>query len=302
MDNTNEEKTPSLRERVQHAMQQRDLTLRQLADTLDLNSGALSRWLTEKSTEAEEARVSEAVERWLTAPRNADTFVETKTARRIQDALAFAKANGDLVCIYGGPGVGKTRSIGHFAGQYAHVWTVTATPSSSTVVPALEEIAEAVGVTDASGGARRIQRAIRQRIRGLGGLLIIDEAQHLRPAALEEIRALHDATGVGLAFVGNVSVFSRLAGGKQASFAQLFSRIGLRLYLEAPVAADVAKLAKDRWNVTDRQVLELLGHVASQPGALRLVVKALGIAAESKRAITVDVVRAACVGLGIEVA
>lgn len=229
-------------------------------------------------------------------------FVETRTARRIQEALAFAKVHGDLACIYGGPGVGKTRSIDDFGTKYSHVWKVTATPSSSTVVPALEEIAEAVGVTDTGGGARRIGRSIRGRVKGLGGLLIIDEAQHLKAAALEEIRALHDATQVGLAFVGNVSVFARLSGGRQASFAQLYSRIGIRLYLESPTSADVARLAKERWQVTDRDVLELLDHVSQQPGAMRLVVKALSMAAGTRRAISVESVRAACTSLGIEVA
>ena len=62
-------------------------------------------------------------------------------------------------------------------------------------------------------------------------LLVIDEAQHLRLPALEELRTLSDpdiVTGVpgnGVCLIGNTEVYSRMMGRQQAQFAQLFSRI-----------------------------------------------------------------------------
>ena len=70
------------------------------------------------------------------------------------------------------------------------------------------------------------------RVNGVRGLLIVDEAQHLSLRALETLRALHDATGAGLALMGNAVVYARLTGGRRAAeFAQLFSRVGKRVRL-----------------------------------------------------------------------
>src|ERR1035437_1267786 len=53
---------------------------------------------------------------------------------------------------------------------------------------------------------------------GTGGLLVIDEAQHLSVAALDQIRSIHDATDLGIALVGNQQVYARLTGGNRAAY------------------------------------------------------------------------------------
>lgn len=228
-------------------------------------------------------------------------FVETRSAEAICSALAYAKANGDMVCIFGAPGVGKTESIAHFSSSYDHVWVATMTPAISTVVPALEEIAEACGLREPSGGARRIARAIRSKVAHLPGVLIIDEAQHLKTAALEEIRSLHDATGIGIALVGNEAVYSRITGGgRQSTFAQLFSRLGMRVPLGPPDARDVAAIAAQH-GIKERSVLEVLESAGKQPGGLRIVRKIAASMVASKAKMTADAAHTACDLLGVEV-
>ncbi|MFB9086111.1 AAA family ATPase [Erwinia tracheiphila] len=75
--------------------------------------------------------------------------------------------------------------------------------------------------------AGQLGRAIRRKLRGTQGLLIIDEADHLDYPVLEELRILQEETGIGLALVGNHQVYARLTGGSSRSvdFARLFSRI-----------------------------------------------------------------------------
>lgn len=227
------------------------------------------------------------------------TFVETPAALGILGALAHAQAAGDMVCVYGAPGAGKTRTIAHYRHGYEHVWVATITPASAAVVPALEEVAEACGV-HAGGGARALSRAIRNKVAGLDGLIIIDEAQHLSIAAVEELRAIHDATGVGLALVGNESVYARLTGGSRAAaYAQLFSRLGLRHWVKKPSPEDVRAIAA-KWRVRDARALALLERIAARPGALRGVVKVLSLAT-GEGTPTYDRVRAAADVLGAEV-
>jgi len=72
---------------------------------------------------------------------------------------------------------------------------------------------------------------IRSKLAGTNKVIVIDEAQHLKLPALEELRTLTDADsatgtpGNGVALIGNTEVYSRMMGRQQAQFAQLFSRI-----------------------------------------------------------------------------
>jgi hypothetical protein len=68
-----------------------------------------------------------------------------------------------------------------------------------------------------------LARALRRRLDGTQGLIIIDEADHLGAEALEELRLLQEATRVGLV-MGNHRVYSNMTGGtRTVEFARLFS-------------------------------------------------------------------------------
>lgn len=222
-------------------------------------------------------------------------FVKTAAATQILNALSYTVNEDDLAVIYGAPGVGKTRTIQQFseqAGRELNVWVTTVAPSISTVVPLLTAIALTVGVVDNGGGARTLHTNICRRFTSARrAILIIDEAQHLRKAALEELRAIHDATDTAVALVGNDEVYRRLA-----AHPQLHSRVGVRLRLPRPYELDVRTIVTSRWGTPDEDTLDLLDQISQLPGALRLVTKVMKAAPER----TVKGVRAACKMLGVE--
>lgn len=236
----------------------------------------------------------------LRTKRKADPFVMTRTSKFILDALAYTLKEDDLAVIFGAPGIGKTRSIEHFRQtieetKSAHVWMTTIAPSISTVVPMLDAIAQSVGVVAHTSGARNLHLAICERLTARkNAALIVDETQHLRANALEELRSIHDATGCAVVLVGNDQVHKRLA-----AHPQLFSRVGVRLRLAPPGNEDVAKLVESRWGVVDAETFELLDQIAQLPGALRLVGKVMKFASNT-RAQNAKGVRAACRMLGVE--
>lgn len=296
-----------VRAQVRAAMSASGMPARAVAKAMGIAPSTLSEWLN-GNYKADGAALAEKARGWLqdrssASSRDSD-FVETPTASRILSVLMYAKGASDMAVVYGGPGVGKTRTCRHFAESYPNVWIATMTPASATVVPALEEIAEAVGLRDIGGGARKLSRAIRSKVKGApGGLIIIDEAQHLSIAAIEELRAIHDATGVGVALVGNEVVYARLTGGTRAAhFAQIFSRLGMRLPIRRPEAGDVAALAA-RWGVQEPGAIGLLQAVAAKPGALRAATKLMRLAAASSAGgpITTAQLRSAIAHLGAEV-
>lgn len=234
--------------------------------------------------------------------RRGGEFVPTNTARRILDSLGYAMREEDLAVIYGEPGVGKTRTIQHFREQLeeqksAHVWVVTISPSISTVVPMLTSIANAVGVVTHESGARRLHDAISAKLASArSAILIVDEAQHLRKPALEELRAIHDSSERAVALVGNEEVYRRLA-----QHPQLHSRVGVRLKLSRPKEEDVRRYVVTRWAVNgfklDEEAFHLLDQISQLPGAMRLVTKVMK-AADKER--TAKGVRTACKMLGVD--
>lgn len=247
------------------------------------------------------AETTQAARAQAAAMPTAPGFVETPTSARVIGALRYAQVAGDMAVIYGSAGVGKSESIKRYRLTAPNVWHATMTRASANVVTALEVIADALGLT-VSGGANKLHKAICKKLAGTGGLLVIDEAQHLTEAALDQVRGIHDETGIGVAFVGNEQVYARMTGGNRAAYLdRLFSRIGKKVRLTKSTQEDVAALI-DGWAVRDAKTRALLLDIASKPGALRGVTKVLRLAsmfaAAEQRTLSYDDVRAAWRELG----
>jgi hypothetical protein len=282
----NHDTTPAAgdtRERIRALLDAKEASQAEVARQAGLSPTALNRWVNGKY-EGDNAGVEAKLARWL-AERDRQTgfllpdppgWIATPTGERVLSALAYGQMAADLVVIYGGAGLGKTRAVSQYAATRPNVWIATMSPATSTPSACLEEICEALGMREGPGGsAARMQRALIRRLRDTKGLLVLDESQHLAVAALETVRAVHDAAEVGLALVGNERVYSRLSSSGQAAlFAQLYSRVGKRMHLTLPRREDVEAVLAG-WGITDRDALSYLWAVARTPGALRGVVKSL---------------------------
>jgi DNA transposition AAA+ family ATPase len=308
------ENTRDLRAEIA-ALQARDtkLTQSEIARLSGIGSSRLNRWLKglyegdNQSLESDLARWIDAYNVRLIESRalpTAPAWVSTPSGAKVLAALGYAQVAGDISLVYGGAGLGKTSTILEYERTNPNVWIATMTPASATVVPALEEIALALGLRELPGGAARIQRAIIARLRGTHGLLVIDEAQHLGVAALDEVRALHDATGLGIALVGNESVYARMTGGNRAAYLdRLFSRIGKRVRLVRASRDDIDALI-DAWALKTKDCRQALHDIAGKPGGLRGLTKVMRLASMfahgAKRAVSCEDIRAAWRDLGGE--
>mgnify|MGYP005667062329 CR=1 FL=1 len=197
----------------------------------------------------------------------------------MQATLTYAQMANDLVVIYGGAGLGKTKTIARYKSQNPNTWVIEATPTTATMGGILRAIAKATGTGAVSGQNDALESAIKERIKDTNGLLIIDEAQFLNERGLECARRICELANVGLALVGNETVYGQLTGrNRAAEFAQLFSRIGKRCRLTRPAAHDVDAMA-NAWRIENRQSQKMLQDIAAKPGALRMVNKVLRMAA-----------------------
>jgi len=276
------------------------LTQASIARECGVAGSSVNQWLAGKYA-GDNAALETVFLRWLNARAErqqvmrdlptAPDYAPTPTGEKIMRALKFAQFGADVVIVYGAAGVGKTSTVNHYAASMPSVFIATMTPATAGVVPALEEIAHAVGADTTAGGAARLHHSIVARLRATNGLMIVDEAQHLNPAALDQIRAIHDATGVGLALVGNEYVYTRMTGGtRAASFDRLFSRVGKRVRITGAAVGDVDALA-DAWAIEDRDSRALLAKIGGEAGGLRSVTKVLrmAFAGAKKKPSTADI-------------
>lgn len=274
----------AVRARLKTELATSELSGAEAAKMIGLGGSTLLAWLGGKYA-GDNGKVAKLVATWLEArpvqvrvqmTHAPVCFTATPTAKAFVAVLETAQFAPDVVVIAGGAGVGKSTTCRHYAATHRNVWMVTAQPAVASDFAVVERLCVLLGVREYSPAAR--SAALEHKMAGSNGLIIVDEAQHLRTAAIEQLRSFHDLAGVGLALVGNESVYARIdGGGRRSEFAQLFSRVGMRVRRPKPYREDIEALL-DAHEVAGDAERKLLKAVASKPGALRGMVKTIRVA------------------------
>lgn len=201
-------------------------------------------------------------------------FCRTPGATAILGVIEIAMELGRMGAVIGAPGVGKTTTLEWCAEREAGICYSVMAPGKSSMSAMLSRVCEALGAMGGSGSSDLhdiICNAIEwNRVRAL----LIDEAQFVNDRNLDELRCIHDETGVALVFAGNAGLRSRFNKTRTADFAQFTSRIGPRVELEAPMPGDVAALAQHAGTDDPKAVAWLERHAVGDAG-LRQVAELL---------------------------
>ncbi len=194
-------------------------------------------------------------------------FFETPTTKGIFATLTYAQ-RGRIVMVTGAPGTSKSSTCLHYQAVIGNVWIATMDPTTAGTQMMLVTILKALGESDPSGTPQALLTRVKKRVANSGGLLIIDEAQFLSEMASETLRSLYDATGIGIAFVGNRDVLARLQhGSKVEAYARLASRRGPSMMIHAASSGDADALS-DAWGVEDPKCRAYIREIAGKPGGL----------------------------------
>lgn len=276
-----------MRERVRNIMENEGKSQADIARETGVAYGTFTGWLA-ATYQGNNDRVAGEVQIWLSAREDKKRhtkkvprvpgFQMTDSAASFLDCLSFAQLMPEITVIAGGAGLGKTSAITHYGQNNPNVWIATVDPSSASIHGMLTELCEVMDIQEKS--PTKLAKAIVRKVEGSGGLIIVDEANHLETKALDQLRSIYDRAkgSVGLALVGNESVYSRLDGqGRKANFAQLFSRIGVRVTQSRPKPKDMCVLIK-AWGVEDAEEIKLLKAIGRKPGALRQMTKTIQLA------------------------
>lgn len=262
----------------------------ELAERVDIPTGTLSQF-GGKGYSGNEDRIAQAVLRFrqhlsaqaqllATTPKKPG-FYETETSRYLSHMLQYAQGDGDggrLVVAAMGAGTSKTSAASHYKACFPNAFHVEMAPSTAGVNNMQVELLAAMGSVDAVGTPQKLSRQIMERVKNRNALIIIDEAQHLSEKAIEEIRSWNDKVGVGIALFGNAGLLEKFGGSSRSNvYAQLFSRIGLRLVRAVPTIADVNAFC-DAWNVQEEDQRTYFRKLGLMPGGLRSTTKTIELA------------------------
>ncbi len=196
-------------------------------------------------------------------------FFPTATTNQLIHLLRWAH-RGRITVAALAAGCSKSITAEHYRACNTNVFVVPIRPATSGLYAMCKAVLRALGVPNASGSPEALSTMVMDRLQTLENpLIVFDEAQHLTVRAIEEMRGWYDVTGVGIALFGNKSLLQQLEGGNRSdAFAQIFSRVSLKLVKLQPLAEDVDALI-DAWGITDPAIHAEIHRIAKLPGALR---------------------------------
>lgn len=205
-------------------------TQAQVAKELDVSASALSGFLSGnyKAPHTIISKIEELAQistQKKVRPKEPD-YQETNISKNVINAIRYSHLQGKISVVYGDAGIGKTMAFRNYLENNALAIGITISPTFSTITGVNEKLAEQLGVRERV--ARKQTLEIVNKLKDSGRVVVIDEAQHLTVRALNHLRCIADESGVGICFIGNDEVYSKLKGTGKADFAQLFSRIGMR--------------------------------------------------------------------------
>lgn len=262
-------------------------TKAEISRRTDIPSATFSQWFSGQYA-GTLANINRQVENWLRAVAEAKglaaaipaspAFLHLKSSVDIIKTLEWAQVSPDLVMITCGAGVGKTEACRFYETTRPHVYRATVSENTKTVHGMLTELASELEVNEHNPA--RLARAIGNKVRrmGSGTLLIVDEGQHLNDEALNQLRHFVDVYRCGVAVVGNKEVYDRFAKGRKGpSYAQLKSRIGVRLQIDNPYKDDLLRFI-EAWGVYDEDIVTFLVGIGMKGGAFRQIDKTMKLA------------------------
>jgi DNA transposition AAA+ family ATPase len=209
-------------------------------------------------------------------------FVELPTSRHILTLLEKA-SDGKVVLICSDSGFSKTHVANHFKKTgAANVFMMTMDEATGGLAGMLAKVLGTMTKSEPRGSRLSMNTQILARLTGAKATLIFDEASTLTTESFEQIRHWQDATGCGVAFLGNRDLHLKISGMKRTvSFARVNSRIDYRLPLDRDLSQDIP-LYLDAYGIRNRDVRNVLTRIGLNRycGGLRDIDKTLTAASE----------------------
>jgi DNA transposition AAA+ family ATPase len=217
-----------------------------IAKELGISTSALSQYLQDKypgNVEAIENKARELFEilEKAAAVTKAPKYVDTSISHEVYAVINYCHFNRCIGFVIGDAGIGKTKAALKYTSDKSETIYITATKACKSLKDIYRMIARKLKISE-NRNMLDLQFDIRSKLDGSNKIIIIDEAQHLTLAAIDGIRYFNDAIEseddemaqsqpVGIVFIGNHELNSKMLGRNEQSYDQVFSRIQMKRFL-----------------------------------------------------------------------
>lgn len=234
-------------------------------------------------TQALERRFSEIDDERADEKKQDPGRIVTSVTLEVMEGIDMARDMAQIVDISAPPGSGKSQGVAEYLararkeeGFDCPVWLIELSEFSLSKKSILQMIGRACISPNYNGHDETlISQQIMDKTQGKGGVLIIEEAQHLADEKKKGItifnglRRFVDAGCFGIVLIGNGELYRSLKIGQHA---QLLSRMSsFRKEIAGVVDEDVDNLLA-AWGVSGKNERALCLKIARSPGALRSLV------------------------------
>lgn len=307
---------PELQIKVEKYISRNNLSQAKAAQCMGVNAGFLSLFRTNKQYKGNISEQESKLEEFFRIQADVEIaeeslyalpldYVPTSISEDVYKLIKYCQLQRGMVVVHGDAGIGKTKGAERYVSENpSNTIYIQATPSSGTLSSILKLIARSLKIPETRSKLDLISE-IRRKLDGTNKIIIIDEAQHLKLAALEEIRTLSDpntiagSKGTGIVLIGNTEVYDRMLGKGQARFAQLFSRIRMNRYYGTNKVTidDIYKLFPA---LTTSKAIEFLLGISHSKWGIRGAVNVYNNAVNNE-SVTYDGLMAMALDMGITI-
>ncbi len=299
-------------------MDKNKISQTKIAPMIGISASALSQWRNKKYSKGNindlEARVLEFLnledekekkKKELSSKkyRALNGYVATSISEDVYRLIKICHFEKGMVIAHGDAGIGKTKGAEkYYKENPTSTIYIQATPSSGTLGSILKLLARALKINEKQPKLDLILE-IKERLEQANKVIIIDEAQHLKLQALEEIRTLGDPNditgtrGTGIVLIGNSEVYNKMLGKQEAKFAQLFSRVRLnKKYETIKVTEDDIKLMFPR--IENKEMSKFLWGISKSKWGIRGAVNVYNNAVSADN-VSLDGLKQMAISMGI---
>ncbi|NTV46178.1 MAG: AAA family ATPase [Chlorobiales bacterium] len=228
-----------LREQLRELMEAEGISQNTAALQIGISAGLLSAWLS-GTYKGSAAAVGGKVEGFLARRKEvqamptpeAERFpvtVETEVYLAVTRAIRNCHLKGKIGVVTAHSGSGKTRAAREYVGRNAGSMLIECHHSFPARM-VLGAIAQSCGV-EARGSIHELLVSICDRLRGSGRVLVLDEAEHLKPQVLDVVRRINDWSGIGIVYVGLPRFMGQLQSLRR-DFEYIWNRVRVRAGIE----------------------------------------------------------------------
>ncbi len=204
-----------------------------------------------------------------------ESYKPTTISEDAYQYIRFAQINRALVILHGDAGAGKTKAaVQYYRDNPQSTIYIRLHPSMAGLAGVGELLCEALDLPVVSS-SKQMWKSIRERLQGTNKMIIVDEAQLLKRAPLDELRILPDEdevggiAGNGVVLIGNSELYERVKRGNITT--QTYTRIVLQQeYRTAKLTMEDIKLLFPMFAGEDkREELRLIASICRSQHSIR---------------------------------